>query len=62
MESILNDLFLSIYRYLGFGIVFATITMLALPEITRQGIGSILRIFFKNLKEIKFKRVNKNEK
>ena len=51
MESIFNDLFLSIYRYLGFGIVFGTIAMLALPEITRTGIRSALKNFWKWLKQ-----------
>ena len=49
MESIFNDLFLSIYRYLGFGIVFGTVTMLALPEIKRKGISPVLRVFFNEL-------------
>lgn len=50
MESIINDLFLSIYRYLGFGIVFGTVTMLAWPEISRKGIDLILKTFISELK------------
>lgn len=38
MQAIVNDIFYSIYQYFGFGIVFAVITMIALPEIKRKGI------------------------
>mgnify|MGYP001624300575 FL=1 len=50
MKSILDDLFFSIYRYLGFGVVFGAVTMLALPEIKRQGITVLWR-FLNRLKK-----------
>ena len=50
MKSIFDDLFLSVYRYLGFGIVFGVVTMLALPEIRRRGMSSALRLFWNGIK------------
>ena len=51
MEAIINDLFLSIYQYLGFGIVFGVVTMMALSEITRTGIRLALKSFLSRLKK-----------
>lgn len=45
LTSVFSDLFLSIYRYLGFGILFAVIAMIALPSIEEKG----LRKTFKEL-------------
>ena len=46
MQSVIDDLFYSIYQYLGFGIVFAAISILAFPEIKRRGaIGCLLQIW-----------------
>ena len=42
MQSIVNDVFYSIYQYLGFGIVFAVICIFALPEIEKKGIKKII--------------------
>lgn len=42
MQSIVNDLFFSVYQYLGFGIVFAVICMCALPEIEKKGIKRVI--------------------
>ena len=43
MQSVVNDIFFSVYQYFGFGLVFAVVCMLALPEIKRLGIKSSLQ-------------------
>lgn len=50
MKGLLDDLFLSIYMYLGFGLLFATITMMALPLIKNLGIKNALIEMLHNLK------------
>lgn len=48
MQSVVNDIFYSVYQYLGFGILFAVVSMLALPEIKKNGIKlSIFQILKK---------------
>lgn len=42
MQSVVNDIFFSVYQYFGFGFVFAVVCMLAMPEIKRLGIKSTL--------------------
>ena len=50
MRIIFNDLFFSVYQYLGFGIIFAVITMLALPNLEREGIAISLKKLWNKLK------------
>lgn len=42
MQTVVDDVFYSIYQYLGFGIVFAVICMIALPEVERNGLKKTL--------------------
>lgn len=37
MQSVINDVFYSVYQYLGFGIIFAVICMVALPTVRKEG-------------------------
>ena len=43
MQAVFNDLFLSVYRYLGFGLLFAIVVMIAYPRIEERGIKTILK-------------------
>ncbi len=56
MQSIVNDVFYSIYQYLGFGIVFAVICIFALPEIEKKGIKKIIIYSWYMLKKEKMYR------
>lgn len=38
MQAVVDDVFYSIYQYLGFGLVFAVICMIALPEVEKKGL------------------------
>lgn len=37
MQAVADDVFYSIYQYLGFGLIFAVICMIALPEVEQKG-------------------------
>ena len=43
MQAVFDDLFLSVYRYLGFGLLFATVVMIAYPRIEEKGKKTILK-------------------
>lgn len=38
MQAVADDVFYSIYQYLGFGLIFAVICMIALPEVEQKGL------------------------
>lgn len=38
MQAVADDVFYSIYQYLGFGLIFAVICMIALPEVEHKGL------------------------
>lgn len=42
MAVVFNDLFLSVYRYLGFSLLFAIVVMIAWPAIEERGIKVVL--------------------
>ena len=39
MQAVADDVFYSIYQYLGFGLIFAVICMIALPEVENKGLN-----------------------
>lgn len=41
MQAVVDDVFYSIYQYLGFGLVFAVICMIVLPEVEQKGLKKI---------------------
>ena len=42
MQAVADDVFYSIYQYLGFGLIFAVICMIALPEVEHKGLKKCL--------------------
>ncbi len=42
MQAVADDVFYSIYQYLGFGLIFAVICMIALPEVEYEGLKKCL--------------------
>lgn len=42
MQAVAEDVFYSIYQYLGFGMIFAVICMIALPEVEHKGLKKCL--------------------
>lgn len=42
MQAVADDIFYSIYQYLGFGLIFAVICMIALPEVEQKGLKKCL--------------------
>ena len=46
MGSLFDDLFLSVYRYLGFGLLFAIVVMIACPMIEEKGIKTVIKDLF----------------
>ena len=42
MQAVTDDVFYSIYQYLGFGLIFAVICMIALPEVEHKGLKKCL--------------------
>lgn len=56
MQTVVNDIFYSIYQYLGFGLVFAIICMVALPEIEKNGLKKTLTFHLYMLKTNKKNR------
>lgn len=42
MQAVADDVFYSIYQYLGFGLIFAVICMIALPEVEHEGLKKCL--------------------
>ena len=42
MQAVTSDVFYSVYQYLGFGLIFALICMIALPEIEHKGLKKCL--------------------
>ncbi len=42
MQAVADDIFYSIYQYLGFGLIFALICMIALPEVEHKGLKKCL--------------------
>ena len=42
MQAVAEDVFYSIYQYLGFGLIFAVICMIALPEVEHKGLKKCL--------------------
>lgn len=42
MQAIADDAFYSVYQYLGFGLIFAVICMIALPEVEHKGLRKCL--------------------
>ena len=42
MQAVADDVFYSIYQYLGFGLIFAVICMIALPEVEHKGLRKCL--------------------
>ena len=42
MQAVADDVFYSIYQYLGFGMIFAVICMIALPEVEHKGLKECL--------------------
>lgn len=50
LTSVFDDLFLSVYRYLGFGLLFAIVVMIACPRIEEKGIKTVIKDLFNQLK------------
>lgn len=50
LASVFDDLFLSAYRYLGFGLMFAIVVMIACLRIEEKGIKTVLKDLFNRLK------------
>ena len=46
MKLIISDVFLAIYQYLGFGVVFGLLFMIALPSLEEKGPLNLLKNFF----------------
>ena len=42
MQAVVDDVFYSVYQYLGFGLIFALICMIALPEVEHKGLKKCL--------------------
>lgn len=42
MQAIADDVFYSVYQYLGFGLIFALICLIALPEVEHKGLKKCL--------------------
>ena len=42
MQAVADDVFYSIYQYIGFGLIFAVICMIALPEVEHKGLKKCL--------------------
>lgn len=51
MQAATWDLFRTIYRYTGFGILFAIIVMMAMPRIKEEGLKKLLKEVFTNLRK-----------
>ena len=49
MRSVINDVFYSVYQYLGFGIIFAVICMVALPTVRKEGVLKTIRKIYCSL-------------
>lgn len=50
MQSVINDVFYSVYQYLGFGIIFAVICMVALPTVRKEGALKTIQKIYSSLK------------
>ena len=62
MQSVVNDIFFSVYQYFGFGLVFALVSMLALPEVKRLGIHDAIEAGFNHVVFIIRKDIEKEFK
>lgn len=56
MQAVADDVFYSIYQYLGFGLVFAIICMIALPEVEQKGLKKSFIYQWNKLKTDKISR------
>lgn len=56
MEELSNDLFFSVYKYLGFGIVFASVFLLAWPRIKELGAKGAIQLLWHEVKNEKHNR------
>lgn len=50
MQASINDLFYSTYQYLGFGLLFAAIVMIASPVLQEKGLKTVATELFNGLK------------
>ena len=50
MQAVADDIFYSIYQYLGFGIIFAVICMVALPTVRKEGALKTIQKIYSSLK------------
>ena len=58
MQAVADDIFYSIYQYLGFGLIFAVICMIALPEVEHKGLKKCLIHQWHKLRTDKITRYN----
>lgn len=56
MQAVADDIFYSIYQYLGFGLIFAVICIIALPEVEHKGLKKCLIHQWHNLRTDKITR------
>lgn len=50
MAGVFDDLFLSVYKYLGFGLIFAAVVMIAYPRIEEKGLRATMAELFNELR------------
>lgn len=56
MQVVINDIFYSIYQYLGFGIVFGVLCIIAFPELEKKGFKKVFFQQYYMLKKDKYTR------
>ena len=50
MQSVINDVFYSVYQYLGFWIILAVICMVALPTVRKEEALKTIQKIYSSLK------------